>query len=837
MLSRKRDLNNSIFESVFLLMFSVILFMNIMGSSQITEWALWGRTNKLVVFSALFIIVTAWFFCCKLDKRSLIVGILLIIICLLISRQSGRDKDIIFFTAFAFFGAFVNRERFVKRYIIIASFTVALIIFLYATGLFYTRSVGRTGEDIVRLYLGFNYTTYTANYLFHVIIAYFFIKKRYINVLETVIIMSLNVIVFALTDTQAVFYELIVLLAVLWLLRLFPYFFKYRIFKILTTWAMPALAFLIFVLSMLYSANSGILNKLNVLLSGRLQLSHEAIIRYGFHLFGRKTEWATGVIGEDLFEEYFYVDSSYLNIALSFGIIILVFTILGFVILGRRLHNIKEYTACIALIFLAIHSFTDPQLFEPRYNPMILFLGAVYIYKGKIFLHDTIGDSPMENYNNQINPKKNEKEISVRTLFWHVLKKWYIILIVAGIIGAIATGYRIAKNYAKTGNEAEVAIAREEYEKNLAEYNRNQETYKKTIDDIGATLQSKLDYLSESELIKIDPNKEQLANIRMYFKSDGFSPTEIDTDNTANKIIDHYGSFVATGIDYTDLSEQLEIKPVYLQELVSTTKDYSTGSFTINAKSNDPVKSREILEYVIAQTDSLYEQAISDFGNFSIQADNINVNETIDNNLQNIINNKANEIKNLENSIKQIKQSLEKLDKPGEPAIMDRSSMIKDAFKFGAKVFAIALGGMIILMALIIICRRKVLSPDELNSTYNLREVAVITKRSTDLSNKYDVASEKIIKYAGGSKNILLVGDAPEKNTFSLMSELQERMPDISIDRVVKADENKETLEKLKNADAVLFVEKVGRSSYRLMDKNFDLINNWGKKIIGSIVL
>ena len=837
MLSSKDDLNNSIFESIFLLMFSVIIFMNIMSSSQITEWGLWGRINTLVVFSALFVIVAAWFFCSKLDKRSLIIGIFLVILCFLISLQSGKDKDIIFFTAFAFFGAFVNRKRFVRRYVIITSITVSFIIILYAAGVFYTRSVGRTGEDIVRLYLGFNYTTYAANYLFHVVIAYIFIKKRHINVLETVIIMSLNVIVFILTDTQAVFYELIALFAILWLLKLFPYFFKYRIFKILTTWAMPVLAALIFILSALYSADSGILSKLDVMLSGRLRLAREAITRYGFHLFGRKTEWATGIIGEDRFEDYFYVDSSYLNIALSFGIIILVFTIVGFVILGRRMHNIKEYIACIALIFLAIHSFTDPQLFEPRYNPMILFLGAVYIYKGKIFLHDTTGDRTMENYNNQTKLKKNEKEISVRTLFWHVLKKWYIILIVAAIAGALAAGYRIYKNYSKTGDETEVTLAREEYERKLAEYNRNQETYKKTIDDMEATLQSKLDYLSESELIKIDPNKEQLASVRMYVTSDGFSPADAETDYNANKIVDHYNSYISSSLEYNGISEELDIAPVYLKELVTVTKDYSTGSFTINAKSNDPSKSRSILEYVIAQTDATHDDTAKTFGNYNITADSITVNETIDGSLQNTINTKANEIKNLENSVKQLKQSLEKLDRPGEPAIMDRSSMIKDALKFGAKVFAAAIGGMILLMAVIIIARRRVLSASELNNAYNLKEIAVITKKSDDLANKYDIAAEKIIKYSDGAKNILLVGDATEKNTFSFMSGLQERLPKVSLDRVVKADETKETLEKLKNADSVIFVESVGRSSYRLMDRNFDLINNWGKKIIGSVVL
>ncbi len=830
MLSRRSDQNNSIFESIFLLMFSVIIFMNIMGASQITEWSGWGRTNTVVLGIAFLIILVSYFFYGHIDKRSLIVGAVLLVLCFLIRQQSERGKDIIFFTLFALLGAFINQERFIRRYVFVASVAVSLIIVLYISGFFYTESIGRTAEDVTRLYLGFNYTTYAANFLFHIVIAYFFIKKRHVNVIETVVVMSLNAIIFILTDTQAVFYELIALFVILWLLRLFPYFFKYRIFKVISTWIMPFLAFLSIGLALVYSPDNAILNKLNIALSSRLRLGNDAITKYGFHLFGNKTEWMTGTLGEDRFEEYFYVDSSYLNIALSFGIAILLFVIIGFMILARSKHKEKQYLACIALIFLAVHSFTDPQLFEPRYDPMILYLGAAFIYKGRFPTFTKTGDQPMDNY------QKNEREISVRTLAWRVLKKWYIILIIAACIGALAVGYRIFRNNSKTGNETEVALAKEEYEKKLAEYNRNQETYKKAISDMEDTLQSKLDYLSESELIKIDPNKEQLATVHMFFTSDGFKASETDTDNTANKIIDYYSSFLSSGVDYTALSEELDINPVYLQELVVCGKDYSTGNLTISAKSNDPDKSQKILEYTIAAADSLYDPAKKLFGNFSVQSDSPVVNETIDASLQNTINTKATEIKNLEASIKQIKQSLEKLDKPSPPAIIGRSELLKDALIFGGKAFAAGIGGMIILMALIIIGRRRVLSAKELNNTYNLKEIAIINKNDEDLSDKYDIASENIIKYSDGASNILLVGDAPEKLTFDLMSELQGRLEDMSIDRVVKIDENKHTLDKLKNTDAVLFVEKVGKSSYRLMDKNFDYIANWKKKIIGSVV-
>ena len=40
----------------------------------------------------------------------------------------------------------------------------------------------------------------------------------------------------------------------------------------------------------------------------------------------------------------------------------------------------------------------------------------------------------------------------------------------------------------------------------------------------------------------------------------------------------------------------------------------------------------------------------------------------------------------------------------------------------------------------------------------------------------------------------------------------------------------------LKAADAVVFVEKVGKSGYRRIEDNFDRVVNWDKPIAGSIV-
>lgn len=82
---------------------------------------------------------------------------------------------------------------------------------------------------------------------------------------------------------------------------------------------------------------------LNRLLTTRLSLGRQAISTYGFTLFGSETAWVTGRYGIERTEAYFYVDSSYLNIALSFGLVTLLLVMIGFYFLEKKALEEQKY--------------------------------------------------------------------------------------------------------------------------------------------------------------------------------------------------------------------------------------------------------------------------------------------------------------------------------------------------------------------------------------------------------------------------------------------------------------------------------------------------------------
>ena len=158
----------------------------------------------------------------------------------------------------------IKSAKILQRYLTVAVGTVLFTLILYALGIYKYDVMNSAGR--VRRYLGFTYTTYLANYFFHFLLVYFVIRKRQITVLETAVILWMNWEIRQLTDTKAVYYEVILLLVLLWGYQLVPRIYQSWVFKIGTLSAMPSLAALIIYLSYVYTPANIFLFSLNRLL-------------------------------------------------------------------------------------------------------------------------------------------------------------------------------------------------------------------------------------------------------------------------------------------------------------------------------------------------------------------------------------------------------------------------------------------------------------------------------------------------------------------------------------------------------------------------------------------
>ena len=119
---------------------------------------------------------------------------------------------------------------------------------------------------------------------------------------------------------------------------------------------------------------------IDIILSNRIQLSHMAIENYGIRLFGQYIEWVGGTNAYDTeWKEYNYVDSSYIQILLSNGIVILLILFLAYYFLGKEIIMARDWYLGLTIVLGAIHSTFDPQFLWIQYNIFILALGYLLV--------------------------------------------------------------------------------------------------------------------------------------------------------------------------------------------------------------------------------------------------------------------------------------------------------------------------------------------------------------------------------------------------------------------------------------------------------------------------
>ena len=124
-------------------------------------------------------------------------------------------------------------------------------------------------------------------------------------------------------------------------------------------------------LTYIYHKGESIAIDIDRMLSGRLALGLTAIQEYGHKLFGQdvvERGWGRGSVEG----EYFFIDDSYIRIAILYGVVLLI-VVLGLTFYnGFRSIKCKRIVVLIALVVIGLHSFMEHHLLELAYNPLLV---------------------------------------------------------------------------------------------------------------------------------------------------------------------------------------------------------------------------------------------------------------------------------------------------------------------------------------------------------------------------------------------------------------------------------------------------------------------------------
>lgn len=225
--------------------------------------------------------------------------------------------------------------------------------------------------------LGFNWTSVAPTLLFFLGLQYIFLRKEKLKFWELLILEAANVYLFIMTDTNMPF----LLMSAYILFFMIQSFFK-RHFRLLGRlkvlyWLLPALICIATVaLYLIFDKDNTVLERLNVLLNYRLGFGSEGLEHFGITPFGREIFW----IGNSIAQEagaYNYVDCSYIQILLNYGVVFLAAVTGLYTWIMVRADRNKDFWLVFICIAVLLHSFSEPRLFDMTFNciPVLAFAG------------------------------------------------------------------------------------------------------------------------------------------------------------------------------------------------------------------------------------------------------------------------------------------------------------------------------------------------------------------------------------------------------------------------------------------------------------------------------
>ena len=459
---------------------------------------------------------------------------------------------------------------------------------------------------------------------------------------------------------------------------------------------------------------------------------------------------------------------------------------------------------------------------------------------------------------------QNEREISLKVLFFTILRKWKIILCISILVSLAAMSYKGYKIY-KSNSSATINTA------TTVETEKQSKIIEDEISDTKESIDYLDDYIEHSILAKIDPYNESAttSSISIISSSDDLTPLA-ETSYRSSQLVQVYCNYINNEIDYSSLEDSLGITTQEIKELITVTPNFDANIATIKVIATDSKVSEEIMSYISNQINLKEQELKTEYGDFSSVKSKYVSNIIIDNDLMSAIpsntsssysNNKvmmnalAKKV-SLESTLSSQQKNLDSLTSTN--SIVSTSGSSKTIIKYG---IAGLVGGIFVTMLLYafkLSVSGIIFSENDIKSIYNFKILSIFPmilenqKLSkfdryiySKIDNAYgigwDISVEKaalnISAVSNNMKTLTLISPDALEDLGSLVAKLHNLNSNINFIFSTNINKDAIELEKLKNTDGVLLVVERNKTKIDNLETSLETISNWNKTIVGCIIL
>lgn len=479
-----------------------------------------------------------------------------------------------------------------------------------------------------------------------------------------------------------------------------------------------------------------------------------------------------------------------------------------------------------------------------------------------------------QNYTNRNHPGAKMREVSLPRLLLLTFRSWRSMLAAGLILAILLAGMKVMREYSNRSVSNE---AHEEYLAQMAMYDASVQSYSSAIERFQTKIDAKQNYFNDSVLMQINPHQECVSSVSMVVRTPGLenadetksnaAQTESGSIVNASNVVHAYNDFIKNGISYESFAQELGVPEQSVRELVLVIVDqyHFSSVFQIQARSADMDFSARLMDYILQQIEEKKGAFRDTLGEYELNVVSRNEETVVDTVLLQQQTDLQNTIATMQKNLQTSQTALKELIKPTEATGASMKQILKHGIKYGVVGMAGGIFLMILLHAIRILMKGRILTDDELNVAYGLRNIITLpagaSRReprsfidrfveklvsdapdmSSAAANDVLIAKVENLSAADDIRKILLVGTVGGTRLESFANRLSKRAKEsgspITFEASADIDKDAEAVRRLRTADACIVVEEVGETAYRDAAEVIELLLASGKPVLGTVYL
>ena len=356
---------------------SVVVFFNTISTTMLDRTFFQVKVNFL--FLVVLLLGLRFLYKMRVSYKYLILSILLLLSGVLVYFQTNRLNFLVY-SMLLILLVNVDMKVVLRNYVVVAGILVVGVFLLSLVGIVPNLQYNRAG--VIRNSFGFIYPTDFASHCFYLFLAISYLLKD--KFIWTRSLFGVLLSAFIIKYCDARLNALSILLATV--IFIYFYYSKEKKLKIFALFPYSAVIFasIVTYLSYKFSWSNPFLVTVNKLITGRLALGRNAFDTFGVHLFGTRNVQFIGSGGKtESVIGYNYVDSSYVQMLFTYGIVPVVLLIIIYVVASRKQYKDGQYLLVAILSLIAFNCMIEAFWFVPTYNIFMFLLFTTNTFSKK----------------------------------------------------------------------------------------------------------------------------------------------------------------------------------------------------------------------------------------------------------------------------------------------------------------------------------------------------------------------------------------------------------------------------------------------------------------------